>query len=165
MTNKRDRLTICTLLTLATALGAISLSNAQSILALKQTSGSPVTVYFLPLHSATYIPVGEELIKSTGGKTIISSEALTVLLKSLQVSPSLKSDHNEMFTKFDHNNVRLRVEASRGEHLIFVDSKAVVDNAGKVYKLSEASEKKLNQLINAMENSSSDNSKAGAKQL
>ena len=127
-------------------------SNAPQTKSGLQTKHIPVgpglRVYFLPLHSATLIPIGRDFIKRPGGLTLYSPEDANTLLKLLEPPVSSTPGPSVAPAQIDNGHIRLRVEGSRGEHLIFVDSQGVVDNAGKTYKLTPDAEEKLSQFIN-----------------
>lgn len=108
-----------------------------------------LSVYYLPLHSATYIPVTEESIIS-GKATLLSPVSGNTLLNLLQ-RPVSTPNQARQSPKIDTSNIRLRIEETKGEHLIFVDSNSVVDDAGQTYKLTPDADKKLSHLLNTLE--------------
>ena len=156
MDSKMKRRQVSIVMTLALTFSVPAVSRSQSFNAPRTKSGlqtkyvpvgSGLRVYFLPLHSATLIPIGRDFIKQPGGLTLYSPEDVNTLLKLLEPSVSSTPGPSVALAQIDNRQIRLRVEESRGEHLIFVDSRGVVDNAGKVYKLTSDAERKLNQFI------------------
>ena len=144
-------------MTLVLILSAPSLSKSQpfnapqvkSGLQTKHISVGPgLRVYFLPLHSSTLIPIGRDFIKHPGGLTLYSPEDINTLLKLLEPPVSSTFGPSAAPAQIDNGQIRLRVEESGGEHLVFVDSRGVVDNAGKIYKLTPNVWERLSQFVN-----------------
>lgn len=118
----------------------VSFSDAQTIHNLKNRQIDDVnclTVYFMPLRLATFAPVNEERIKHDGRKiTICDPNDFGLLRDMIRSSSVLTIQHKGQAPEIDHNNIRIRVESERGEHLVFVDTNGVVNNAGRQYQLT-----------------------------
>ena len=114
----------------------ISQQQTKSRLQTKHVPVSPgLLVYFLPIHSATFVPTGKDLIKHTGGElTLYSSEDVNMLLKLLEKPVSSAQAHSVAPAKIDGGKIRLRVEESKGEHLVFVGCDETAVEVAKVTK-------------------------------
>ena len=133
-------LTNSIILTLGAIFSVVSFSRAQIVHNLKGAridDVSCLTVYFMPLRSATFAPVNEEKLKHTGSKIILCTpKDVGILQDAIRFSSSSTILHKERSPKIDHGNIRMRIESEKGEHLVFVDTDGVVNNAGKQYQLT-----------------------------
>lgn len=88
-----------------------------------------VKYYYLPLDAETYIPATEENIKEASSFKGELQEGVAEYF--LRTASHAKRDGN-----FDPNNVRLLIESSDGNNVIFIDRFAVAKNKGKEYSVN-----------------------------